>query len=81
MNKKDIFEIVTNNICEVLPELIGYDFKETDELIDLGANSIDRSEIINLTLEKLELPIPRTELSVAQNIGELVEVIYGKICF
>ncbi len=79
MSKEEILGIIIENVCDVIPELEGYEFKNEDQLVDLGANSIDRTEIVNLTLERLALTIPRVELSVAGNIGELAEVIYEKM--
>ncbi|PEP90340.1 poly(3-hydroxyalkanoate) depolymerase [Bacillus wiedmannii] len=79
MNKQEIFELVINNIREVLPELEGHSFQPMDQLVNLGANSVDRVEIILMTMEELELRIPRVELSGANNIGELVEVLYEKL--
>lgn len=79
MEKYEVFQIVKENCKEVLPELEGHDFSGSDKLVELGANSIDRSEIISLSLEKIALDIPRTELNKANNIGELVEILYEKI--
>ncbi|WP_217563170.1 acyl carrier protein [Paenibacillus sp. GbtcB18] len=80
MLKKDIFDLIVKHTIEVIPELEGHEFAPSDKLSDLGANSIDRSEIITLTLETLSFKIPRIELAAAKNIGELAEVIYGKLC-
>ncbi|TKI55281.1 acyl carrier protein [Brevibacillus antibioticus] len=79
MTKQEIFEVVIRNTREVLPELEGHTFQPTDQLANLGANSVDRAEIVMITIEELDLKIPRVELSTAKNIGELVEVLYGKL--
>jgi polyketide biosynthesis acyl carrier protein len=79
MNKEDIFKLVVRHSCEVIPELEGHEFKPGDRLADLGANSIDRADIIMMTMETLALQIPRVELYGAQNIGELVDVLYAKL--
>jgi polyketide biosynthesis acyl carrier protein len=78
MNKETIFETIARIICEVIPELEGYAFQPDDRLVDLGANSIDRAEIVTMTLEALSLPIPRVELSEAKSIGDLTRIIYEK---
>jgi polyketide biosynthesis acyl carrier protein len=78
MNKESIFETIVRTICQVIPELEGYAFQPDDRLVDLGANSIDRAEIVTMTLEALSLPIPRVELSEAKSIGELVRILYEK---
>src|SRR5436309_15535318 len=78
MNVQDIFEVVILHVREVLPELTSHDFKFTDSLRELGANSIDRSEIIAMTLDSLSLNIPLVEVARAQNIGELAGILHQK---
>ncbi|EGD47495.1 phosphopantetheine-binding protein [Ruminiclostridium papyrosolvens DSM 2782] len=79
MKKEEIFQLIICHSCEVIPELEGYEFKPSDRLVDLGANSVDRAEIITMTLESLSLQIPRVELFGANNIGELADVLYKKL--
>jgi len=79
MEKVDILELIARHSCEVIPDLEGYNFKPSDRLIDLGANSVDRGEIIMMTMEALSLQIPRVELYGTNNIGELVDVFYKKL--
>jgi polyketide biosynthesis acyl carrier protein len=79
MSKDDIFKLLIRNICEVIPDLKGHDFKPDDRLADLGANSVDRADIVMMTMEALSLQIPRVELSGAKNIGELTNVLYEKL--
>ncbi|MED4649150.1 acyl carrier protein [Bacillus inaquosorum] len=79
MDKQKIFEVLVTNICEVLPELAGHMFEPEDQLVELGADSVDRAEIITMVLEDLSLKIPRVELSGVKNIGELAEVLYDKV--
>lgn len=81
MNKEQIFKLVVRHSCEIIPELEGYEFKPSDRLADLGANSVDRAEIVTMTLEALALQIPRVELFGAKNIGQLVDVLYEKSQF
>ncbi len=78
MTKEAIFEIIVRTTCEIIPELEGHAFQPDDRLVDLGANSIDRAEIVTMTLEALSLSIPRVQLSEAKNIGELARILYEK---
>jgi len=78
MNKEDILKLIISNLCEVLPELESHEFKLSDRMVDLGANSVDRSEIIAMTMDTLSLQIPRVELFGAKDIGQLAEVLYEK---
>ena len=79
MNKEDIFAIVTRHTQEVIPALRGHQFHPTQSQRELGANSIDRSEIVMMTLESLALRIPLVETVKATNIGELVNVLHAKL--
>ncbi len=79
MNKQEVFEVVIRIIRKALPNLEKHDFQVGDRLVDLGADSVDRAEIISMLLEELSLNIPRMELSGVKNIGELTEVLYGKL--
>ncbi|WNG27782.1 acyl carrier protein [Cystobacter fuscus] len=78
MTKQDIFNLVVKHTCEVIPELKSHRFEPTDSLRELGANSIDRSEIIIMTLESLSLNIPLVDLAGAKNIGDLVSIFHEK---
>lgn len=78
MEKRELFNIVIENVKQVLPFLENHEFKESDKLIELGANSVDRLEIVMLTLEALSLKIPLLETVGAKNIGELVELLHAK---
>jgi polyketide biosynthesis acyl carrier protein len=78
MNVQDIFEVIIRHVRDVIPGLAGHAFSFTDSLRELGANSVDRSEIIALTLESLCLNIPLIEVARAQNIGELASILHEK---
>ncbi|SMO91362.1 acyl carrier protein [Melghirimyces algeriensis] len=79
MTRDEIFNIIKNHSCEVIPELVSHQFLPHDRLTDLGANSVDRAEIVMMTLEALDLQIPPAELSAVRNIGELAEMLYQRL--
>lgn len=79
MTIDDIFKILVNHTREVLPEVEDHDFLMKDSLRELGANSIDRSEIIMLTLETLSLSIPLIAVAKAENMGELAGLLHAKM--
>jgi polyketide biosynthesis acyl carrier protein len=78
MNKQEIFAMVVRHSCEVIPELEGHAFQSDESWSDLGANSLDRAEILMMSMESLFLHIPRVELFGAKTIGGLVDLLYGK---
>lgn len=79
MTKDEIFAVVARHVCEVLPDLEGHAFRRTDRLVELGANSVDRAEIVMMVMETLALRIPRVELFGVKDLGELVDVLDRKL--
>ncbi len=79
MDKEEIFRLVISISTEVIPELEGKDIPITDTLKDWGANSIDRAEIVMMTLESLSLNIPMVELAHTRNIEELVDKLHARL--
>ena len=78
MTQQDILGLIGRHAGEVLPRLQQHVFQPTDSLKELGANSVDRSEIIMMTLESLSVRIPLIEMAKARNIGELAGIIHAK---
>ncbi|AEA62698.1 MULTISPECIES: acyl carrier protein [Burkholderia] len=79
MDLQQIVELIARHTKEVIPGLDRHTFRATDALKDLGANSLDRSEIVIMTLESLSLRVPLVELAGARNIGELAQVLHAKL--
>jgi polyketide biosynthesis acyl carrier protein len=78
MTHHDIFNLIVKNTREVIPELGEHEFQFADRLRDLGANSIDRSEILIMTLEDISLAAPLVQFAGASSVGELAELIHAK---
>lgn len=78
MSKEDVLETIVRHVREVVPTLADYAFQPGDSLKALGANSIDRADVIMMTLESLSLNIPLVELAKAQSIDELASIIHAK---
>jgi polyketide biosynthesis acyl carrier protein len=76
MNKSDIFELIVQQTIHVIPELKNHTFQLEDKFKDIGANSLERTEILDLTLDSLSLQVSRVKIFGAKTIGELVEVLY-----
>ena len=51
--KNNIVNQIRENLIEIIPELAEEDISNDSSLRDLGANSVDRGELITLTLEHL----------------------------
>ncbi|MGW0548124.1 acyl carrier protein [Streptomyces altiplanensis] len=73
MTKEETFPLITEAIREILPELADHAFQDSDSLEDLGANSMDRAEIVMTVLEEMDLEIPLVDTYGPRNLGELAE--------
>ena len=47
-----------------------------DSLKEIGANSVDRADIIMFTMESLNIRIPMVKFGNAANIGDIVDIMY-----
>jgi polyketide biosynthesis acyl carrier protein len=76
--KEQIIQLIKENLQEIIPELEEKEIPEDETIVNLGANSIDRGELITLTLERLNLNISRIEFVNAHTISELAAMIIQK---
>lgn len=79
MNVQDVFDIIAGHTKEVVPGLDDHPFQFSDSLRALGANSIDRSEILMMTLESLSLKMPMIDLAKAENMGDLAGLMHARL--
>ena len=67
--------LVKEIICEVLPDLDQAQIVPNKSLLELGANSVDRVEVVTMSMERLDLTVPLSKFANVNNIGELVEAL------
>jgi polyketide biosynthesis acyl carrier protein len=79
VNKEEIFELLVKHTQEIIPELGGRTLMQQDSLKDLGANSLDRADIIMMTMDELSMRFPLVELAGAKNLGDLAETFYQRL--
>lgn len=79
MDELQIFSLMKIIIVETLPQLKNHPIKPSDSLKDLGANSIDRAEIIIRTMSELNLKIPLVELAPAKNINDIISIFLTRL--
>jgi polyketide biosynthesis acyl carrier protein len=79
MTRDEILATIVRCTREVLPHLETHEFQPYDSLPRLGANSLDRAEIVNLVLESLATKIARAETVGPENISELAELLHAKL--
>lgn len=79
MTKNEIFLALKSNLLDVLPELNEQHITTEQSLKNLGANSLDRAEIIIRTMAKLGLTLPLITLATAQNIDDIISLFYASL--
>lgn len=79
MSQEKVFEVVKNNILEILPDLDPSVITTSVSLKDLGANSLDRADVATMSMEDLNISMPMMELAKVANIGDLVDVLHNKM--
>jgi len=76
--RNEIIDLIKRNLMEIVPGLKEGQISYDDRFADLGADSVDRGELITLTLERLNLDLPRVEFAGANTINELTDLIVEK---
>lgn len=78
MTKEAIFEIIKRNLLEILPDLPADSIVPSQSMKDLGANSVDRADVVIQTKEELGLKFPLHELGGLENMQALVDFFHTK---
>lgn len=78
MTKEEIFGIIKRNLLEILPDLSEDEINLNQSMKDLGANSVDRMDVIIQTKEELDLKFPLNELGGVENLQGLIEFFHTK---
>jgi polyketide biosynthesis acyl carrier protein len=78
-DKHDIFAVVRRHTLEILPDLQPGDVTIDKSLTELGANSVDRVEILMYAQEELGLKIPTAELQGLHNLQGLVDLLHRHV--
>jgi thioesterase domain-containing protein/NAD(P)-dependent dehydrogenase (short-subunit alcohol dehydrogenase family)/acyl carrier protein len=74
--RPEIFEVIREQVLRVLVDVPAEAVTPEVSLRALGANSIDRVEVVTLSMEALDANVPRARLGGVNNLRELVEVFY-----
>lgn len=76
MTKTEIFEVIKRNLLEVLPDLDQARIDPRHSMKDLGANSIDRADVVIQSMQDLQLKFPLHELAGVENIQGLIDFLH-----
>jgi acyl carrier protein len=75
MTRDEIFQVVKGNIQKVIEASRGKEITEAMSMRDFNADSLEIVEVVSRSMKELKIKVPRTELSTAKNIGELVSLL------
>ncbi|MEJ2418346.1 MAG: hypothetical protein P8Y45_15740 [Exilibacterium sp.] len=78
MSKEEIFNIIKRKLLEILPNLDESRIEPLKSMKDLGANSIDRVDVIIETMEEMKLVLSPHEVGPVENIQGLVDFLYAR---
>jgi acyl carrier protein len=74
MTRAEIFQVVKANIERIVEGVDGSHVTEGVSMSELGADSLQVVEVVSRSMKELRLKVPRTELSKAQNLQDLVDL-------
>ncbi len=70
---RDVEAVVRSVIADILPDVPASEVTEDRNLRDLGADSVDRVEILSLVLHRLGRTDPLSEFAAVPHLGALFE--------
>jgi polyketide biosynthesis acyl carrier protein len=77
VTRDEVVAIVRRNIAQVLPEVDHTQLVAGRSLSELGANSIDRMDVVVGAMADLDLDVPGHRLAGVRDIGSLVDVLWA----
>jgi polyketide biosynthesis acyl carrier protein len=76
---EEIFLVIRANLLEVLPVLDAAEVTMDSRMSDLGANSIDRMDVVVSVTQELGVEVAPQRLSLAHDIRSLVDVLLEEV--
>ena len=74
MTRDQIFAVIKSNIAHVIEGAEDREILETDSMADYGADSLEIVEVVSRAMKQTKIKVPRTELSTAKNLKELLDL-------
>ena len=75
MTEPQVLATLTFALHEVVPEMAGEQLDPRVTLASLGCSSIDRAEIITITMERTRADVPLEAFDSGLTIEELVKIV------
>ncbi len=70
-----VLTAIRSSVLVVLPEIEPEQVTEEVSLTDLGANSIDRVDVVTMTMDTLGISLSVTEFTDVHDIGSLARLL------
>jgi polyketide biosynthesis acyl carrier protein len=70
-----VLAAIARSVRTVLPEIRPDQVRPDRSLSDLGCNSVDRAEVVSLTMEDLGVDVPVNAFSEVTDIGTLANLL------
>jgi acyl carrier protein len=74
MTRQEMFAVVRSNIERVIEGVEGKAITEDMSMRELGADSLQIVEVVSRSMKELRVKVPRTELSRAKNLRDLLDL-------
>lgn len=74
MTRDQMFAVVRAQIEKVIDGAKGKEILETNSMKDYGADSLEIVEVVSRSMKELKIKVPRTELSAAKNLKDLLDI-------
>lgn len=77
MTWDETFSVVRNQAAAVLPGTRADQIDPDASLSDLGANSLDRMDIVTMSQDELGIDVPAAAFADVRNLRQLVDVLHA----
>lgn len=74
MTREEIFAVVRSSIVTIVEDVREDAITEDVSMRDLGADSLQIVEVVSRSMKELRLRVPRTELSQAKSLSDLLDL-------
>jgi len=73
----DVFSVVRGQVAEVLPDVSVADVHPDQSMAALGANSLDRMDVVVASQDRLGIQVAAAEFADVENLRGLVDVLHA----
>ncbi len=78
MTKDEVFAVVLRQVHDVLPDVGEAEIRPERSMRELGANSIDRMDVVAASMDELGIQVPVSEFAGVDNLSGLVDALHAR---